>query len=89
MEGINFMIDEKVAVIIDLKRYGELWKDFYDRLIAYERRNEPRESLESVRKKLVQKGNLSIVPVLRGVFCTVFSDIHVSEQDMPGIIRLL
>ncbi len=54
MQGINFMINEKnerVAVVIDLKRYGELWEDFYDRLLAYERRNDPRESLESVRKK--------------------------------------
>ena len=43
---------EKIAVLIDLKKYGELWEDFYDSLTAYLRAEEPRESLESVRADL-------------------------------------
>lgn len=52
MEGIRFVIDgkgKKTAVLIDLKKYSELWEDFYDSLIARLRANEPRESHKSVK----------------------------------------
>ena len=57
MKGIQFVTDEKgekTAVLIDLKKYGELWEDFYDNLIATKRVNEPRVTLESVKKRLRQ-----------------------------------
>lgn len=60
MEGIQFVTDDKgrkTAVLIDLKKYGELWEDFYDALIAKQRADEPRESLEVVREKLRRQGN--------------------------------
>ena len=55
MKGVQFLVDEngeKTAVVIDLKRYSELWEDFYDRAIAKSREGEPRETLESVKKRL-------------------------------------
>jgi PHD/YefM family antitoxin component YafN of YafNO toxin-antitoxin module len=58
MKGIQFLVDEKgekSAVLIDLKRYSELWEDFYDQAIARSRQREPRESLESVRKRLMRR----------------------------------
>ena len=61
MEGIQFLVDEsgeKTAVLIDLKKYGELWEDFYDSLTAHARADEPRESLESVKERLRQQGKL-------------------------------
>ncbi|MDQ2995720.1 MAG: hypothetical protein M3R61_01500 [Chloroflexota bacterium] len=61
MEGIQFVVDEKgeqVAVQIDLRRYRELWEDFYDSLIARSRAIEPRESLEVVRELLRKQGKL-------------------------------
>jgi hypothetical protein len=61
MEGIKFVVDdngEKVADLIDLKKYGELWEDFYDTLIVRSRANEPRESLESVKEGLRQLNKL-------------------------------
>ncbi|MEO0114913.1 MAG: hypothetical protein ABIK93_05505 [candidate division WOR-3 bacterium] len=61
MEGIRFVIDakgKKTAVLIDLKKYGELWEDFYDSLTARLRANEPRESLKSVKERLRQQGRL-------------------------------
>jgi hypothetical protein len=61
MEGIQFVTDDKgqkTAVLIDLKKYGELWEDFYDGLIAAERACEPRESLEFVRRRLQQQEKL-------------------------------
>lgn len=58
MSGINFVIDEhgkKTAVVIDLKKHAELWEDFYDSVLTRSRKNEPRESLESVRNRLKVK----------------------------------
>ena len=62
MNGINYVTNEngeRVAVMIDLKKYGELWEDFSDILVAKQREKEPRESLESVKKLLEQKGKLN------------------------------
>ncbi|HAV10205.1 MAG TPA: hypothetical protein DCX22_01100 [Dehalococcoidia bacterium] len=55
MKGVEFLIDDngqKKAVLIDLKKYGEIWEDFYDILRAKARESEPRESLEEVKKKI-------------------------------------
>ena len=62
MEGIRYVIDEKgerVAVQISLKKFGELWEDFYDNLLAKGRANEPRESLKSVKERLRKQGKLN------------------------------
>ncbi|MBF0563976.1 MAG: hypothetical protein HQK89_01905 [Nitrospirae bacterium] len=61
MKGIQYIMDDKgdrTAVVIDLKKYGDIWEDFYDGIIASERKDEPRESLETVKEKLIQKGKL-------------------------------
>jgi hypothetical protein len=62
VEGIQFVTNsagKKVAVLIDLEKYGELWEDFYDAIITRQRASEPRESLESVREALKQQGKLN------------------------------
>lgn len=59
MKGIQFLVDatgEKKSVLIDLKTHGEVWEDIYDSIIARERADEPRESLETVRKRLCRRG---------------------------------
>lgn len=61
MEGIQYVIDEhgeRVAVVINLQTYGDLWEDFYDCLTARSRANEPRETLESVKRRLQRQGKL-------------------------------
>ena len=61
MKGVQFVVDEcgtKTAAVIDLKHYSELWEDFYDSAVAQARKNEPRESLESVKKRLAAQGKL-------------------------------
>jgi len=61
MQGINFIVDgqqTQVAVVIDLKMYGELWEDFYDNLLAMQRKDEPRDSLENFKAELLQQGKL-------------------------------
>ena len=62
MQGLKYVTNEsgkRVAVMIDRKKHGELWEDFYDGLIAKKREDEPRESLESVKKLLERKGKFN------------------------------
>ena len=62
MSGIQFVVDAKgakTAVVIDLKKLGGLWEDFYDTLVVQSRANEPRESLASVKRRLHRKGKLN------------------------------
>ena len=54
------MVDEhgdKKAVVIDLGMNRQLWEDFYDVALAKEREEEPRETLEEVRKRIFGKTN--------------------------------
>jgi len=58
IKGVEFVIDDngqKKAVLIDLKKHGEIWEDFYDTLRAKERESEPRESLEEVKKNVLDR----------------------------------
>jgi len=62
MEGIQYVTNDKgqkVAVMIDLQKYGEVWEDFYDILTARARAKEPRETLESVKERLKKQGKLN------------------------------
>lgn len=55
MQGVQYVMDdkgEKTAVLIDLKKHGEVWEDFCDVALANKRKYEPRESLESVKKRI-------------------------------------
>ena len=61
MEGSHFVTDEKgqkIAVQIDLGRYGELWEDFYDALTIEQRREDDRIPLADVKKRLMRSGKL-------------------------------
>ena len=52
---VQYIVDErgkKTAVVIDLRKNAQLWEDFYDRVLAHSREHEPRESLESVKRRL-------------------------------------
>jgi len=56
VKGVQFVVNSsgrKTAVQIDLKKQGRLWEDFYDRAVAKQRASEPRESLESVKKRVL------------------------------------
>ena len=61
MEGIHYVVNrkgEKTAVLMDIRKYADLWEDVYDVLLAEKRKHEPRESLESVRHRLQKQGKL-------------------------------
>ena len=61
MTGIQFVTDEKgrrVAVQIDLKRYGAVLEDFWDGLISESRRNQKGTPLEKIKTDLIKRGRL-------------------------------
>ncbi len=61
MKGIQFLTDEhgmRTSVLIDLNKYGDLWEDFHDTLVAQRRVSEPRESLASVQSRLRRQGKI-------------------------------
>lgn len=58
MKGLNYITDEKgkrIAVQIDLRKYGKLWEDFYDALIVEQRKNEERIPWELAKNILKNK----------------------------------
>jgi hypothetical protein len=58
MEGIHFVTNEKgrkVAVQIDLERYGELWEDFHDQIVASSREHEKSIPFESVKRRAAKR----------------------------------
>lgn len=61
MTGIQFIVNErgeKTAAVIDLVTHRAAWEDFHDLATAHERRDEPRESMDDVRQRLVEQGKL-------------------------------
>jgi hypothetical protein len=61
MTGIQFVTDEKgrkVAIQIDLKKYGVVLEDFWDGLISESRRKEKGIPLERIKADLVKRGRL-------------------------------
>ncbi len=58
MEGIHFVTNEKgkrVAVQIDLDRYGELWEGIHDQLIAASRAHEKSIPFEGVARRIERR----------------------------------
>ena len=52
MSGIQFVTDakgRKVGVLIDLKKHGAIWKDFWDGLVCESRRKEKAVPYEQYR----------------------------------------
>jgi hypothetical protein len=61
MTGIQFVTDgkgRKIAVQIDLKKYGSLLEDFWDGLISESRRKEKDIPFEKVKADLVRRGRI-------------------------------
>jgi PHD/YefM family antitoxin component YafN of YafNO toxin-antitoxin module len=55
VRGVQFVTDtdgRKVAVLLDLEEWGELWEDIYDNMLAEERADEPTESWDAVKERL-------------------------------------
>ncbi len=62
MKGVQYVVDNKgnaKAVLIDLKKFGELWEDFQDLLVSRARRKERRFSLAEVEARLRKIGKIN------------------------------
>ena len=58
MTGIQFVTDDKgrkTAVLIDLKKHGQMWEDFYDVLVSQSRRDEKGIPLEEYRARRLKR----------------------------------
>ena len=58
MEGIQFVTNDKgkkVAVLIDLQRYGKLWEDIHDQLVADSRAHEKSVPFAVVKRRLERR----------------------------------
>ncbi|HEY0320831.1 MAG TPA: hypothetical protein VGC66_07760 [Pyrinomonadaceae bacterium] len=61
-KGVRYLIDDQgnpVAVQLDLDEWGEIWEDMQDIMLARERADEPRITLEEFEKDLREEGLLS------------------------------
>jgi len=55
VKGVQFVSDEegrKTGVLINLKIHQQIWEDLYDTLVAESRKDEPRITLEELKKRL-------------------------------------
>ena len=62
MQGIQFVTTDKgerVAVQIDLRKHAAIWEDVFDSVTARNRSREPRESIESVKERLIKRRKLN------------------------------
>ncbi len=62
IKGVQFVTDSaghRVAVLLDLREWGELWEDIYDNMIAKDRAIEPSMKLEDFEDELRREGLLS------------------------------
>jgi hypothetical protein len=58
MSGIQFVTDEKgrkVGVLIDLKKHGAVWQDFWDGLVSESRRKEKGIPYEQYRARRLRR----------------------------------
>jgi hypothetical protein len=61
VRGVQFVTDsdgQRIAVLLDLKEWGELWEDIYDNMIADERMGESTIPLEEFESELRAEGLL-------------------------------
>ena len=68
MDGIHFIKDENGQarfVQIDLSIHEELWEDFYDLLVAEQRKDEESIPFEQVIEILNKKKDKQTEPILR------------------------
>jgi PHD/YefM family antitoxin component YafN of YafNO toxin-antitoxin module len=62
VKGVQFVTDaegHKVAVVLDLQEWGELWEDIYDNMLAAERAEESGMTLDEFEAELRNEGLLS------------------------------
>ncbi|HEX8153036.1 MAG TPA: hypothetical protein VF698_07930 [Thermoanaerobaculia bacterium] len=62
MKGVRFVTDDdgkRVAVLLDLEEWGDVWEDVYDSMVAASRASEASESLDEFEAALRDDGLLN------------------------------
>ena len=52
IKGLQYIVDEsgqRVAAVVNLQEWGELWEDFLDVLVSESRKNEPTIAWETLK----------------------------------------
>ena len=55
MRGIEYLVDNqgrKKAVVINLRKWGKLWEDFYDAMVYEARKDEPTVPWETIKAEM-------------------------------------
>lgn len=55
LKGIQFLVDDsgkRVAVVISLEEWGEIWEDIYDVLVSASRKDEPTVAWETLKAEM-------------------------------------
>lgn len=61
--NFKFLVDEEgkpIAVLLEFEKHIDLWEDVYDSLAIELTKDEPRIPWEEVKRKLMEKGKLSV-----------------------------
>lgn len=62
LKGIQYVTDstgKRVAVLISLEEWGEMWEDFYDILVSESRRDEATVSWETLKAEMTDEAPAS------------------------------
>ena len=55
VKGLQYIVDEsgeRVAAVINLKEWGEIWEDFFDVMVSESRKNEPTVDWETLKAEI-------------------------------------
>ena len=56
LKGVQYIVDgsgERIAVVISLKEWGDIWEDFCDVLVSESRKNESTVAWETLKPEIV------------------------------------
>jgi len=59
---VQYLVDssgKRIAVVISLEEWEELWEDFYDVLVSESRKDEPTVAWETLKAKLASEVSTS------------------------------
>ena len=62
LKGVQYVTDgtgKRVAVLISLDEWGELWKDIYDVLVSQARKDEPSVPWETLKAEMMSEAPMS------------------------------
>jgi hypothetical protein len=62
LKGVQYVTDssgKRIAVLISLEEWGEIWEDLYDVLVSESRKDEPTVSWETLKAEMVDEASPS------------------------------